>query len=195
MRSGNAELSRQQVYETLAKLKASGRKTCSSCKTVKIFASFPTTRKTCKTCLEKRKSRYKHRHVDLYRYVKSSAEPCLCAIPGPFLVQSVHSGGRDFVTQNTKRASTRIDAIMFFLESPRRSTAASRRRQRQRPGGAPASMSTLTSRRSATRGRVVTFKRRQPRRWRNRTISLPSSSAPVRRGRSPLRTSPRSDGL
>ena len=73
LRSRNADLLRQQVYETLSKLRATGRKNCSSCKAAKAFVSFAKTRKTCKTCLEKRRTRFKHRHVDRYRYVKSSA--------------------------------------------------------------------------------------------------------------------------
>lgn len=60
LESGNAQMFRRQLYETLVKLKAAGKRTCSSCKVAKTPSSFVTKRKTCKTCLNKRRIRRCH---------------------------------------------------------------------------------------------------------------------------------------
>ena len=71
----NTTLLHQRVSETLSKLKASGRRICSSCKVAKKLSSFATTRKTCKTCLEK-KRRGNCQHAGQCRHLKNTASWC-----------------------------------------------------------------------------------------------------------------------
>jgi hypothetical protein len=72
---GNATLLRQRVSETLAKLKASDRRICLSCKVAKTLSSFATKRKTCKTCLEKKRRR-NCQHAGRCRHLKNTASWC-----------------------------------------------------------------------------------------------------------------------
>ena len=64
LESENAKMCRRQVCETLAKLKAAGRRTCSSCKVAKTPPSFATKRKTCRNCLDRRRLRRTHHLTD-----------------------------------------------------------------------------------------------------------------------------------
>ena len=70
--SSYATLHRHQIHETLTKLKAGGRVTCSSCKVAKALFSFETNRKTCKLCLEKRRIRRTRSRDMIEEWVKSN---------------------------------------------------------------------------------------------------------------------------
>ena len=76
----NTTLLRQRVSETLAKLKASGRRICSSCKVAKKLSSFATKRKTCKTCLEKKRRR-NCQHAGQCRHLKRQLLDVETALP------------------------------------------------------------------------------------------------------------------
>jgi hypothetical protein len=73
---GNTTLLCQRVSETLAKLKASGKRICSSCKVAKTLSSFATKRKTCKTCLLEKKQRRNCQHAGRCRHLKNTASWC-----------------------------------------------------------------------------------------------------------------------
>lgn len=61
---GDAKMLRQQLQGTLVKLKAAGRRKCSSCKVAKAPPSFAAKRKTCKTCLVTRRRRRSYHLID-----------------------------------------------------------------------------------------------------------------------------------